>query len=92
MSNIGSNSWIKLDEPAIAKRLHEKILTVSSTDEADSVEATIERALAVQRCQTYRDMIAFVRNYKGHADQSENIVNALSRMIKSEKSLYGLED
>lgn len=58
----------------------------------DDIQEQIEKALALQRIQTYRDMIALQRNYRGVAHNLEQMETLLAGMIKSERTLYGLGD
>jgi hypothetical protein len=58
----------------------------------DDIQEAIEKAMAQQRIQTYRDIIALHRNYKGVAHGIDQMETLLAGMIKSEKRLYGLDD
>ena len=52
----------------------------------------IEQTLAEQRAQTYIDVIAVLRTFKGTAHGMEQAIQSLNGMIRSERKLYKIEE
>lgn len=86
-------SFLKPGQSNLSRALQKEIFRLGDKGAADEeIKLAIEQTLAESRAQTYRDVIAVIRTYKGTAHGMDQAVTALSGMIRSERRLYKIGD